>query len=185
MLLFDLPRYRKVENSLEDKCTSVYGSLSDEKIRSKPVKLRLKYDRKRVPILYSVIFINVIMGGLGIYASIAYLNTVPERIALSLCYFFVTVFATMNQGLIDKRFMILDITAAAAIFMLNIYFYARTCEWGHFVFAGLLFLYFSWYAFLSGGLTVWWYAFHTNVWHLGVIALIILLPFNVKQQNLF
>ena len=173
--------YQKVEQ--KEPCD--FSTLTPKELRLKPMGLRWKYDPENIPVLHSVIVINIIMCLLGIVGAVLYLELLWEQLVLSLCYFLLFFFATLNQGMHKKEFMIPDIVLAACIFLLNIYFYARACAWGHFVYCAFLFTYFLLYGFYSGLVHIGWYELHTNIWHLGVVLLIILLPFHVKQENLF
>ena len=162
-----------------------YKNLSDEEIKAKPMTLRYKYDRKRVPILHSVVLVNVILCVSGIFGALNYLRLPIERFSLSICYSVLFFAASMNQGLIQRWWKIIDISSANAIFILNIYFYVRQCTIFHLLYGACLFTYFGWYAWTGSTMTVKIYELHTNIWHIGVIVMVYVLPFSVEQKNLF
>lgn len=149
-----------------------------------PMYMRYIYDRERVPILHSVVLITILMCVLGI-ATAMYLDEVWERAALSACYSFLLVSAALNQGLIDRRYWLVDILSAQGILLLNIYFFWLVLEWWHFVIGGLNFIWFGYYNYYHVDLTCSQYELYTNIWHLGVILMIYLIPFSLEQKNLF
>ena len=171
---FYLQKYKKT--SLEE--------VGDNNIVDVPMILRYKYDKKRVPILHTVILIIIIMCILGIVTSM-YLNTYLEKTILSLFYCILLLSAAMNQGLIDRRWQILDNVSAFSIFLLNIYFWILSMKSWHFVVSGIIYTHFFIYNYYHAALTVRWYEINTNIWHVGVIILIYLVPFHLEQNNLF
>ncbi len=175
-----------VEQNVEQMdCEVEYKTLTDEQIKKKPMTLRYKYDRKRVPILHSVILLNVILCVSGIFGALNYLRLPIERFTLAICYSVLFIAASMNQGLINRWWKVIDILVANAILILNVFFYVRKCNIFHLIYGALLFSYFGWYAWTGSTMTVKIYELHTNIWHIGVIILVYLLPFSVKQENLF
>jgi len=149
-----------------------------------PMYVRYYYDRERVPILHSVVLITILMCVLGI-ATAMYLDELWERIALSACYSLLLVSAALNQGLIDRRYWLVDILSAQGILLLNIYFFWLVLEWWHFLFGGLNFIWFAYYNYHHVDLTCSQYELYTNIWHLGVILMIYFIPFSLEQKNLF
>ena len=114
-----------------------------------------------------------------------FLNEAWEKAVLSLSYCLLLVAASMNQGLINRWWQTLDIVAANAIILLNVYFWALTMEWYHWLIGGSLVVYFIIYNSQFFKLTVRWYEIHTNIWHLGVVLMIYLVPLQLEQKNLF
>ena len=149
-----------------------------------PMFIRYTYDRERVPILYSVILIINFMCVIGIVTA-TFLNEPWEQTILSLAYGLLLWFASMNQGLINRWYALLDIITANAIFLLNLYFFALAMEWWHYLIGGLFILFFFIYNYYSAKLTVPLYEICTNIWHVGVILMIYLVPLSLKQKNLF
>lgn len=149
-----------------------------------PMFLRYKFDRERVPILHSVILIIIVISMMGSGTAL-FLNEAWEKAVLSLSYCLLLVAASMNQGLINRWWQTLDIVAANAIVMLNIYFWALTMEWYHWLIGGGFILYFLIYNMMFFTHTVRWYEIHTNIWHMGVILMIYLVPLQLEQKNLF
>ena len=177
---------QNVEQTVEQMdCEAEYKTLTDEQIKEKPMVLRYKYDRKRVPILHSVILLNVILCVSGIFGALYYLRLPEERFTLAICYSVLFIAASMNQGLINRWWRLIDILIANAILMLNVFFYVRKCNIFHLIYSACLFSYFGWYAWTGSTMTVKIYELHTNIWHIGVIILVYLLPFSVEQENLF
>lgn len=175
-----------VEQNVEQKVDpNYYKTLNDDEIKEKPMVLRCKYDPKRVPILHSVILINVVLCVSGIFGALSYLNLLVERFSLSICYSLLFVFASLNQGLIDRWYEVFDIIVANAIFLLNLFFYLKEMSIGILLYGAVLLVYFFWYFYNAYTMTVRVYEFHTNVWHLGVIVLVYLVPFSLNQNNLF
>ena len=126
----------------------------------------------------------MVMCVLGI-ATAMFLEQAWERTILSLCYSVLFVASSMNQGLIDKAWHDLDFSMALAILMLNIYFWGLAMSWWQYAVGGSFILYFLMSFAVHATLTVHWYEIHTNVWHMGVILMIYLVPMTLEQKNLF
>lgn len=160
-------------------------TLDDKDLQKIPMYLRYRYDRKRVPILHTVVLITMVMCVLGISTAM-FLAEPWERTVLSLCYGILFVAASMNQGLIEKEWWcLIDMTMACAIFLLNLYFFGRAMSWWHYGIGIVVLVYFLMSFYYYTTLTVHWYEIHTNIWHAGVILLIYLVPLSLKQKNLF
>ena len=157
----------------------------DEKVlQTVPMFLRYKFDRDRVPILHSVVLIIMVISVMGSSTAL-FLKENWERAVLSLSYCLLLVAASMNQGLIDRKWEIVDVSAAIAITILNIYFWALSMEWYHWLIGGSSILYFFSYNLMFLTHTVRQYEIHTNIWHLSVILMIYLVPLQLEQKNLF
>lgn len=176
-----------LQNKLKNKGILYLAELSTMKekdLHFVPLHLRLVYDRKRVPILHTTILIIMVMCVLGISTAM-FLENSWEKTVLSLSYSVLLLAASMNQGLIDKRYMLLDIATANAIFLLNLYFFALVMEWYHYTIGILFLLFFFTYNYYDKYITVSQYELFTNIWHVGVIIMIYLVPLSLKQKNLF
>ena len=145
-------------------------------------------DWKKEPPLYSVILVNFILSCYGVITSVLYLNTTFEKTLLSSAYVLLFVAASCNQGNLYRNTttFAVDHFAAFAIFLLNIYYWGRSFTPGVVVYGALLFLYYfvtSWGIY--DRLSSTQYAIHVNIWHLGIVLLIWLVPVQLEQNNLF
>jgi len=138
--------------------------------------------------LYLVIVNLIILSTCGVTTSVLYLEHWYEQLLLSSVYIILLIAATLNQGCILRNFITnaIDISCAAAIFLLNVFFWGKTFHWGEILYAFFLFLFFFLYSHrYYDELTTEQYIFCTNLWHAGVILLIFLVPAQRQQDNLF
>lgn len=146
---------------------------------------RLKHEK--VEPLWSVVVILVVLATCGITTSLIYLEKAWEQALLSTVYFTLLVAASLNQGCIARNRIThnLDLASAFAIFLLNIYFWGKSLTWLEITYGVLLFGFFFGYGAFYERLTLEQYEILTNVWHVGIILLIFLVPARLKQNNLF
>ena len=142
---------------------------------------------KKPTLLYSVIFMNIMMCFFGFAVSFTRTSIEWARITLSILWITMLVASTLNQGMVAHNAFtrMFDHLNALALQVMYVILYWKTMEWWHIasgIVAVTCFLVF-WF-FLLEKATVNQYVNIVNLWHLWVMIQVFLIPYSLEEDPL-
>ena len=138
-------------------------------------------------VLYSNIFIIILMCFYGFAISLEKTETLWARYVLCISWVLLFGFSFLGQGNVYRTKFILavDTIIAVVIFMVYIYLYLKSMLWWHYVgsiIAIFTFFYMTIKYVPDPSPTYEWLV---NIWHLWVILMIFLVPNSLEENKLF